>query len=53
MIGARNLRNNLANMENLRLIHHRDLCDILESLVRIERITAREYNKQQRPKSEL
>lgn len=47
MIGARNLRNNLANMENLRLIHHRDLCNILENLVHIEHITAREYNKQQ------
>jgi len=50
MISARNLRNNLANMENLRLIHHRDLCDILEHLVHIEHITAREYNKQ-RPKA--
>lgn len=47
MIATRNLRNNLANMENLRLIHHRDLCDILEHLVQIERITAREYNKLQ------
>lgn len=51
MIGARNLRNNLANMENLRLIHHRDLCNILEHLVRIEHITAREYNKQRSRKS--
>lgn len=48
MLYARNLRNNLANIENLRLIHHRELCDILERIVEIERITAREYSKQRR-----
>lgn len=48
LLYTRNLRNNLANIENLRLIHHRELCDILERLVEIERITAREYAKQRR-----
>lgn len=45
---ARNLRNYLANMENLRLIHHRELCDMLEKIVEIEHITTREYNKRAR-----
>ena len=48
LLYARNLRNNLANIENLRLIHHRELCDILERIAEIERITAREYSKQRR-----
>mgnify|MGYP001043376217 FL=1 len=48
LLYTRNIRNNLANIENLRLIHHRELCDILERLVEIERITAREYAKQRR-----
>lgn len=51
LLCARNLRNNLANIENLRLIHHRELCDILEKLVEIERIATREYNKQLRSRS--
>lgn len=46
LIYTRNLRNNMANIENLRLMHHRELCTILEKLVEIERITAREYTKQ-------
>lgn len=46
LIYTRNLRNNMANIENLRLMHHRELCSILEKLVEIERITAREYAKQ-------
>lgn len=48
LLYTRNLRNNMANIENLRLIHHRELCDILERLVEIERVTAREYAKQRR-----
>lgn len=48
LLNTRNLRNCMANMENLRLIHHRELCDILEKLVEIERATAREYAKQLR-----
>lgn len=48
LLYTRNLRNNLANIENLRLIHHRELCDILERLVEIERISAREFAKQRR-----
>lgn len=48
LLNTRNLRNCMANMENLRLIHHRELCDILEKLVEIERTTAREYTKQLR-----
>lgn len=48
LIYTRNLRNNLANIENLRLMHQRALCQILEKLVEIERITAREYAKQLR-----
>lgn len=51
LLCSRNLRNNLANIENLRLIHHRELCDILEKLVEIERIATREYNKQLRSRS--
>lgn len=48
LLNTRNLRNCMANMENLRLIHHRELCDILEKLVEIERTAAREYTKQLR-----
>lgn len=48
LLDARALRNNLANIENLKLIHHRELCEILEKLVEIERITGREYAKQLR-----
>ncbi len=51
LLCTRNIRNNLANIENLRLIHHRELCDILERLVEIERIATREYNKQLRTRS--
>ncbi len=46
LLSARNLRNNMANLENLRLLHHRELCTILEQLVEIERLTGREYAKQ-------
>ena len=46
LIYTRNLRNNMANIENLRLMHHRELCSILEKLVEIKRITTREYAKQ-------
>lgn len=46
LLNSRNIRNSMANIENLRLLHHRELCDILEKLVEIERLTAREYNKQ-------
>lgn len=45
---ARNLRNSFANIENLRLLHHRELCELLEKIVEIERLTGREYNKQLR-----
>lgn len=48
LLYARNLRNNLANIENLHLLHHRELCNILEKLVETERVAAREYNKQLR-----
>ena len=48
LLYTRNLRNNLANIENLHLLHHRELCHILEKIVEIERVTAREYNKQLR-----
>lgn len=46
LMSARDLRNCFANIENLHLIHHRELCEILEKLVEIERIVAHEYNKQ-------
>lgn len=46
LLNARDLRNYLANVENLHLIHHRELCDILEKIVEIERLTSREYAKQ-------
>lgn len=46
MLNIRNIRNCMANLVNLRLIHHRELCAILENIVEIERITAREYAKQ-------
>lgn len=46
LINVRDLRNCLANVENLHLIHHRELCDILEKIVEIERMVAREYARQ-------
>lgn len=49
---SRNLRNNLANIENLHLLHHRELCNILEKIVETERIAVREYNKQLRKDQE-
>lgn len=42
---TRELRNQFACLENVRLIHHRELRLILENLVEIERITRREYLK--------
>lgn len=45
LINARQLRNRMANMENLRLIHHRQLGQILEKLVEIEHAAEREYLK--------
>ena len=45
LIALRNLRHNLANMHNLRLFHNRDLLQLLELLAKVERLTAREYNK--------
>lgn len=48
LINIRNIRNSLANIENLRLMHHRELCEILEQIVEIERLTTREYNYQLR-----
>lgn len=45
---ARNLRNSFANIENLRLLHHRELCELLEKIVEIERLAGREYTKQLR-----
>lgn len=45
LISTRNLRNNLANIENLRLLHHRDLCSIIRHLVEIEQITAHAYRE--------
>lgn len=42
LLNTRDLRNCLANVENLHLIHHRELCDILEKVVEIERLTSRE-----------
>ena len=46
MLHARTIRNNAANVENLRLIHRRELAQILEAIVEIERIASREYTKQ-------
>lgn len=48
MIYVRSVRNNLANLENLRLLHHRELCLILEKIVDIERLAAHQYAKQLR-----
>lgn len=48
LLNTRNLRNSMANLENLRLLHHRELCEILEKLVLIERLAAREYSRQQK-----
>lgn len=48
LLSTRNLRNSMANLENLRLLHHRELCEILEKLVLIERLAAREYSRQQK-----
>ena len=46
LLHTRMLRNNMANVENLQLIHRRELCQILEKIVEIERIATREYNRQ-------
>lgn len=46
LLHARTIRNNAANVENLRLIHRRELAQILEAIVEIERIASREYTKQ-------
>ena len=48
LVNTRQLRNRMANMENLRLVHHRQLGKILEKLVEIERTTEREYLKRNR-----
>lgn len=45
LLTTRNLRNNLANFKNLHLIHHRELCAILDKIVNIERLAAREYSR--------
>lgn len=52
LLSTRNIRNSMANVENLHLLHHRELCTILEKLVEIERLTAREYTKQLRQDQE-
>lgn len=45
LLNVRQLKNHIANMENLRLIHHKQMGQILEKLVMIERMTEREYGK--------
>lgn len=45
LVSTRQLRNRMANMENLRLIHHRQMGKILEKLVEIEHTAEREYLK--------
>ncbi len=45
LLNARQLKNHIANMENLRLIHHKQMGQILEKLVMIERMAEREYSK--------
>lgn len=45
LLNTRQLKNHIANMENLRLIHHKQMGQILEKLVIIERMAEREYSK--------
>lgn len=45
LVNTRQLRNRMANMENLHLIHHRQMGKILEKLVEIEHTAEREYLK--------
>lgn len=46
LLCARDLRNYLAMAENLRLIHDRELCNLLEKIVELEHLTSRAYLKQ-------
>lgn len=45
LLNSRQLRFAMANIENLRLISHRELGEILAHIVEAERITTREYQK--------
>lgn len=45
IVGSRNLRFSMANVENLRLLTHKDLGEILAKLVEVERIATREHQK--------
>lgn len=45
LVNCRSLRFAMANVENLRLISHHELGEILLKLVEIEKTTAREYQK--------
>lgn len=48
---SRHLRNGMAFVGELRIIHHREICKILEHLVTIERIAARALQTQQAQKT--
>ena len=42
---ARRLRDGMAYVNRLQLLHHREICQILEGLVLIDRITTKTYSK--------
>lgn len=43
------LKNRMANVENLKIMHHKQIGEILARLVEIERVVEREYSKLLRP----
>lgn len=45
---ARRLKSSMANVQNLRLIHHREICHILEALVDIDRLASKAYRAERR-----
>lgn len=48
---ARRLKHGMANVQNLRLIHQREICRILETLVEIDRLASKAYRAElHRPK---
>lgn len=45
---TRRLKAGMANVQNLRLIHHREICHILETLVDIDRLASKAYRAELR-----
>lgn len=45
---TRRLKSSMANVQNLRLIHHREICHMLEALVDIDRLASKAYRAERR-----